>query len=68
MTLCSEVLPDKIKENLKADIDNYLFNGGKIENVPLGKSTPVDATNNWPSGFHNDDNVTFTKKRPRSHV
>jgi inner membrane protein involved in colicin E2 resistance len=54
-----------IREQLEADIKNYLASGNQIEQVPLGKSTPVDATNNWPLGFYNDDNVTFHKKVPR---
>jgi inner membrane protein involved in colicin E2 resistance len=56
-----------IRERLEADIKRYLASGHKIEQVPLGKSTPVDATNNWPVGFYNEDNVTFKKKVPR-HV
>ena len=56
-----------IRERLEADIKRYLASGHKIEQVPLGKSTPVDATNEWPQGFSNDDNVTFGKKVPR-HV
>jgi inner membrane protein involved in colicin E2 resistance len=55
------------REQLENDIKRYLASGHKIEQVPLGKSTPVDATNNWPLGFYNDDNVTFKKKVPR-HV
>jgi inner membrane protein involved in colicin E2 resistance len=56
-----------IRERLEADIKRYLASGHKIEQVPLGKSTPIDATNNWPVGFYNEDNVTFKKKVPR-HV
>jgi inner membrane protein involved in colicin E2 resistance len=56
-----------IRERLEADIKRYLASGHKIEQVPLGKSTPLDATNNWPVGFYNEDNVTFKKKVPR-HV
>jgi inner membrane protein involved in colicin E2 resistance len=55
------------REQLEADIKRYLASGHKIEQVPLGKSTPVDATNEWPVGFYNEDNVTFKKKVPR-HV
>jgi inner membrane protein involved in colicin E2 resistance len=55
------------RAELEDDIKRYLASGHKIEQVPLGKSTPVDATNNWPVGFYNEDNVTFSKKRPR-HV
>ena len=55
------------REQLEDDIKRYLASGHKIEQVPLGKSTPVDATNEWPAGFSNDDNVTFRKKVPR-HV
>ena len=55
-----------IRSKLSDDIKRYLASGHKIEQVPLGKSTPVDATNNWPLGFYNDDNVTFTKKVPRN--
>jgi inner membrane protein involved in colicin E2 resistance len=56
-----------IRNRLEDDIKRYLASGHKIEQVPLGKSTPVDATNNWPVGFYNEDNVTFKKKVPR-HV
>jgi inner membrane protein involved in colicin E2 resistance len=58
---------NQAREQLEADIKRYLASGHKIEQVPLGKSKPVDATNNWPLGFYNDDNVTFKKKVPR-HV
>jgi hypothetical protein len=54
-----------IRERLEADIKRFLGSGHQIEQVPLGKSTPIDATNNWPAGFYNDDNLTFTKKVPR---
>jgi len=54
-----------IRNRLEADIKRYLSSDHKIEQVPLGKSTPIDATNNWPAGFSNDDNVKFHKKRPR---
>jgi inner membrane protein involved in colicin E2 resistance len=60
-------MSDEIHTRLEADIKRYLSSGHKIEQVPLGKSTPVDATNNWPVGFYNEDNVTFKKKVPR-HV
>lgn len=56
-----------IRAELEEHIKRYLASGHKIEQVPLGKSTPVDATNNWPVGFYNEDNVTFKKKVPR-HV
>lgn len=59
---------EAIREQLEDHIKRYLASGHKIEQVPLGKSVPVDATNNWPPGYYNDDNVTFTKKRPRSNV
>jgi hypothetical protein len=55
------------RDQLEADIKRYLASGHKIEQVPLGKSAPVDATNEWPGGFSNDDNVTFRRKVPR-HV
>jgi hypothetical protein len=55
------------RAELEEHVKRYLASGRKIEHVPLGKSTPVDATNEWPSGFSNDDNVTFSKKVPR-HV
>jgi hypothetical protein len=58
---------NQARDQLEADIKRYLASGNKIEQVPLGKSTPVDATNEWPLGFSNDDNVTFRKKVPR-HV
>jgi hypothetical protein len=54
------------REELEEHIKRYFASGHKIEQVPLGKSTPIDATNNWPLGFYNDDNVTFKKKVPRS--
>lgn len=56
-----------IRERLEADIKRFLGSGHQIEQVPLGKSTPIDATNNWPAGFSNDDNVVFHRKVPR-HV
>ena len=56
-----------IRERLEADIKRYLASGHKIEQVPLGKSTPIDAANEWPAGFSNDDNVVFHRKVPR-HV
>jgi inner membrane protein involved in colicin E2 resistance len=55
-----------IRERLEVDIKRYLASGHKIEQIPLGKSTPIDATNEWPVGFYNEDNVTFTKKLPRN--
>jgi inner membrane protein involved in colicin E2 resistance len=55
-----------IRERLEVDIKRYLASGHKIEQIPLGKSTPIDATNEWPVGFYNEDNVTFTKKVPRN--
>jgi hypothetical protein len=54
-----------IRNRLEDDIKRYLASGHKIEQVPLGKSTPVDATNEWPAGFYNEDNIMFYKKRPR---
>ena len=56
-----------IRERLEADIKRYLASGGKIDVRKAGESTPIDATNNWPVGFYNEDNVTFKKKVPR-HV
>jgi hypothetical protein len=47
---------------LEADIKLYLSAGGKIDVRKAGESVPVDATNGWPKGFFNDDNVTFGKK------
>jgi hypothetical protein len=55
-----------IKERLESDIKMYLSAGGKIDVRKPGESVPVDATNNWPLGFYNEDNVTFTKKVPRN--
>jgi inner membrane protein involved in colicin E2 resistance len=61
-------LEKQIKERLESDIKIYLSAGGnKIDVRKVGESKPVDATNNWPAGFSNDDNVTFRKKVPR-HV
>jgi len=53
------------RERLELDIKLYLSGGGKIDVRKPGESTPVDATNEWPMGFYNEDNVTFHKKRPR---
>jgi inner membrane protein involved in colicin E2 resistance len=58
-------LEKQIKERLELDIKMYLSAGGKIDVRKPGESKPVDATNEWPMGFYNDDNVTFHKKRPR---
>jgi hypothetical protein len=55
-----------IKERLESDIKMYLSAGGKIDVRKPGESKPVDATNEWPMGFYNEDNVTFTKKVPRN--
>lgn len=55
------------RERLELDIKLYLAAGNKIDVRQPGESTPVDATNEWPMGFCNDSNVTFTKKKPR-HV
>jgi hypothetical protein len=54
------------REILEADIKTYLSAGNKIDVRKPGESVPVDATNNWPLGFYNEDNVTFTKKVPRN--
>ena len=54
-----------IKLRLEEDIKKYLSAGGKIDVRKPGESTPVDATNEWPQGFCNDDNIAFYKKRPR---
>jgi inner membrane protein involved in colicin E2 resistance len=54
------------RERLELDIKLYLSGGGKIDVRKPGESVPVDATNNWPLGFYNEDNVTFTKKVPRN--
>jgi len=59
-------LEKQIKERLESDIKIYLSAGGKIDVRKPGESVPVDATNNWPLGFYNEDNVTFTKKVPRN--
>jgi hypothetical protein len=58
---------NQAREQLEADIKRYLASGGKIDVRKVGESTPIDATNEWPGGFSNDDNVTFRKKVPR-HV
>ena len=55
------------REILEKDIKLYLSGGGKIDVRKTGESVAVDATNEWPMGFCNDSNVTFTKKKPR-HV
>lgn len=54
-----------IKLRLEEDIKKYLSAGGKIDVRQPGESVAVDATNEWPVGFYNDDNVMFHKKRPR---
>jgi hypothetical protein len=59
------MIKNEILTRLEDDIKRFLRSGHHIEQVPLGKSTPVNATNNWPAGFYNEDNVTFHKKRPR---
>ena len=59
-------LEKQIKERLESDIKTYLSAGNKIDVRKPGESVPVDATNNWPLGFYNEDNVTFTKKVPRN--
>ena len=53
------------RERLENDIKIYLSAGNKIDVRKPGESTPVDATNEWPGGFYNEDNITFNKKRPR---
>jgi hypothetical protein len=58
---------NQAREQLEADIKRYLASGGKIDVRQPGESVAVDGTNNWPGGFSNDDNVTFSKKVPR-HV
>ena len=59
---------EAIREQLEADIKIYLASGGKIDVKARGESKQIDATNEWPQGFCNDDNISFHKKRPRSHV
>lgn len=59
-------LEKQIKERLESDIKIYLSAGGKIDVRKPGESVPVDATNNWPVGFYNEDNVTFRKKVQRN--
>lgn len=56
-----------IREQLEEDIRRYLASGGKIDVRQPGESVAVDATNEWPNGFSNDDNIMFHKKVPR-HV
>jgi hypothetical protein len=53
---------DAIKQRLEADIKKYLESGGKIDVRQPGESVAVDATDEWPQGFSNDDNITFGKK------
>ena len=57
----------EIRNRLEADIKCFLGSGGKIDVRKVGESTPIDATNEWPKGFSNDDNVFFHRKVPR-HV
>ena len=59
---------DVIKKRLEADIQKYLATGGKIDIRKQGESKQVDVTNGWAEGFCIDDNVGFSRKRPRSHV
>ena len=59
---------DAIKKRLEADIQKYLATGGKIDIRKQGESKQVDVTNGWAEGFCIDDNVGFSRKRPRSHV
>ena len=54
------------RERLELDIKLYLSGGGKIDVRKPGESTAVDATNEWPNGFCNDDNIMFHKKKPRT--
>ena len=56
---------DDIKNKLAEDIVKYLKSGGKIDQKKRGESVAVDVTKTWPKGFYNDDNLTFTKKRPQ---
>jgi len=53
---------DAIKQRLEVDIKKYLASGGKIDVRQPGESVAVDATDEWPQGFSNDDNITFGKK------
>jgi hypothetical protein len=53
------------REILEADIKTYLSAGNKIDVRKAGESKPVDATNEWPAGFYNEDNIRFHKKKPR---
>lgn len=53
------------RERLENDIKLYLAAGNKIDVRQPGESVSVDATNEWPQGFCNDDNIEFYKKRPR---
>ena len=57
----------EIRNRLEDDIKRFLGSGGKIDVRKVGESTPIDATNEWPAGFSNDDNVVFHRKVPR-HV
>jgi hypothetical protein len=53
---------NQIREQLEADIKKCLASGGKIDVRQPGESVAVDATDEWPNGFSNDDNITFGKK------
>lgn len=50
------------RERLELDIKLYLAAGNQIDVRKPGESVAIDATNEWPKGFCNDDNVTFGKK------
>lgn len=55
----------EIRQRLEADIQKYLATGGKIDVRAQGESKQVDVTNGWAEGFCIDDNVGFSRKRPR---
>jgi hypothetical protein len=50
------------RERIEHYIKIYLSLGGKIDVRQPGESVAVDATDEWPQGFSNDDNITFGKK------
>lgn len=53
---------NQIRERIENNIKLYLSLGGKIDVRKPGESVAVDATDEWPQGFSNDDNITFGKK------
>ena len=60
-----EAMENDIRKRLDEDMKKFFEAGGKIDYRERGESVAIDATNEWPQGFSNDDNLEFHKKRPR---